>query len=204
MNNIVIVATNNQHKLVEIQTIINEILPSVEVKTLNDVNYTNEIEEYGTSFYQNALIKLEVLSNLYPDAIVIADDSGLEVEALFGAPGVYSARYAMEQEDYQIDKDLANNNKLLQELANKENRNANFKTVLAVKFPNSEPIFVSGSVKGSILLEPRGSNGFGYDPLFTHDGEKSFAQLSSEQKNGLSHRANALKKMAKLKNWQEL
>ncbi len=204
MNNQVIVATNNQNKLAEIKAILKEMLPNVEVVTLEQINYTEDIEEYGTTFYQNALIKVEVIANMYPKAIVIADDSGLEVAALNNAPGVYSARYAMDRETYQFNKDQANNQKLLEELADCDDRSACFKTVLAIKIPNQEPIFVSGAVNGEILTEPRGENGFGYDPLFTTDGVLSFAQLSKEEKNALSHRANALTAMAKLTIWKEL
>ncbi len=204
MNKQVIVATNNQNKVLEINKIMKQLLPSVEVLTLKDVNFVEDIEEFGLTFYQNALIKAEHIAKEFPESIVIADDSGLEVDALNGAPGVYSARYAMDESDYVNNKDLANNLKLLKALENESNRAAVFKTVLAIIIPNQEPIFVSGEVNGTILSAMQGENGFGYDPLFTHDGEMSFAMLSQSEKNSLSHRANALKKMAKLKIWQEL
>ncbi len=204
MNKQVIVATNNNHKVLEINKIMKQLLPSVEVLTLNDVNYVEDIEEFGLTFYQNALIKAEHIAKVFPEAIVIADDSGLEVNALNQAPGVYSARYAMDEEAYKKNKDLTNNLKLLKELNNHTDRTACFKTVLAIIVPNNDPVFVSGQVDGIILDKMQGDNGFGYDPLFSHNGTDTFAMLSDNEKNSLSHRANALSNMAKLDLWKEL
>ncbi len=204
VNNTVIVATNNKNKVREIKNILNEILPKVIVSTLAEVGITQDIEEYGTTFYQNALIKAETIAKMFPRAIIIADDSGLEVAALKKAPGVYSKRFASEFESYKNDIDGANNEKLLMELEDKQDRSATFKTVLAILIPNQEPIFVSGKVEGTILSKKRGTNGFGYDPLFTSDGFKSFAELNEDEKNKLSHRAAALKELAKLDVWSNL
>ncbi len=204
VNNQVIMATNNANKLVEVKAVLGQILPNVEVLSLKDVGFEDEIEEYGKSFYQNALIKAEEIAKIHPEKIIIADDSGLEVAALDNAPGVYSARYAQDELLYKEDKDGANNKKLLEALKNATNRSGCFKTVLAIIIPKQEPIFVAGSVEGEILTAPRGENGFGYDPLFTVDNKKSFAELSNSEKNALSHRGNALAAMAKLAVWQEL
>ncbi len=204
MNKQVIIATNNQHKLEEVTAVLSQLLPDVNTLSLKDINFNDDIEEYGTTFYQNALIKAETIAKIHPNKIVIADDSGLEVATLNGEPGVYSARYASDSIDYKKDKDSANNAKLLRMLSTEADRSACFKTVLAIIIPNQEPIFVSGSVAGEILTVPRGENGFGYDPLFTADKQKSFAELSAAEKNQLSHRANALVAMAKLNIWQEL
>ncbi len=204
MNNSIIVATNNQNKVSEIKDILTEILPDITVSTLVEVGVVEDIEEYGTTFHQNALIKAEYIAKKFPRSIIIADDSGLEVTALKKAPGVYSKRYASETELYKTDVDGANNEKLLNELATKDDRSAVFKTVLSIIVPEMEPIFVSGAVEGTILSAKRGENGFGYDPIFTNDGFKSFAEISAEEKNNLSHRANALKKMAKLDVWSKL
>lgn len=200
----VIIATNNQNKLAEIKKIFSQLLPNLTVVTLKDINFDQDIEEFGVSFYQNALIKVETIANLYPQAIIIADDSGLEVSALNQQPGVYSARYAMDEPRYSENKDLCNNYKLMRELAQADNRSACFKTVLAIKIPGQEPLFVSGQVDGIILEQMQGESGFGYDPLFSIDGKTSFANLTSREKNQVSHRARALQALAKLKIWQEL
>jgi XTP/dITP diphosphohydrolase len=123
----------------------------------------------------------------------MADDSGLEVDALDGAPGVRSARYAGEPCDYQ-----ANNAKLLRELDGKNNRRARFVTVIALCRPGKEPLSVKGTCEGVIIDEPRGANGFGYDPLFVPDGfSETFAELPAAVKNKISHRANALNEASK-------
>jgi XTP/dITP diphosphohydrolase len=128
--------------------------------------------------------------------MVIADDSGLSVDNLGGSPGVYSARYAGEQKD-----DMANINKVLQELKGieKEQRTARFRCALAVSIPGKETKTVEGHVEGYIAEEPKGENGFGYDPIFiVKDKDKTMAELTSDEKNKISHRANALKKLSQL------
>jgi len=185
----VILASGNKHKLEEIQEILKDY--KLELETMHDAGLVDyEIIEDGDTFEANSLIKAQaVMNELGIDTI--ADDSGLEVDALGGAPGVYSARYAGEHADY-----LANNEKLIKEMANvpDEKRTARFVTVLTMLFKNGDTIVVRGEVEGVIGYEAKGSNGFGYDPLFiVPELGKTFAELESHEKNALSHRANALK-----------
>jgi len=185
----VILASGNKHKLEEIQEILKDY--RLELETMHDAGLVDfEIIEDGDTFEANSLIKAQaVMDQLGIDTI--ADDSGLEVDALGGAPGVYSARYAGENADY-----IANNVKLLKELSDvpEEKRTARFVTVLTMLFKNGDIIVVRGEVEGVIGYEAKGTNGFGYDPLFiVPELGKTFAQLESDEKNALSHRANALK-----------
>lgn len=202
--NKIIFASNNQGKIKEVKASLKQLLPNVEVYSLREMNISEEIEEPGVTFYQNALIKAEYIAKKYPEYIVLADDSGLEVKALNNEPGVYSARFAKDWKEYKTDKNLANNLKLLKMLASVLNRQAQFKTVMCLIVPKQEPIFVSGLVEGMILNDFAGTDGFGYDPLFSIDGTTSFAQLSLEQKNQISHRAKALENLIKHPIWQEL
>ncbi len=202
--NKIIFASNNQGKIKEVKASLKQLLPNVEVYSLREMNISEEIEEPGVTFYQNALIKAEYIAKKYPEYIVLADDSGLEVKALNNEPGVYSARFAKDWKEYKTDKNLANNLKLLKMLASVLNRQAQFKTVMCLIVPKQEPIFVSGFVIGTILTDFAGTDGFGYDPLFSIDGTTSFAQLSLEQKNQISHRAKALENLIKHPIWQEL
>lgn len=185
----VILASGNKHKLEEIQEILKDY--KLQLETMHDAGLDDyEIIEDGETFEENSLIKAQaVMDELGIDTI--ADDSGLEVDALNGAPGVYSARYAGEDADY-----LANNAKLLKALENvpEEKRTARFVTVLTMLFKNGDKIVVRGEVEGRIGYEAKGNNGFGYDPLFIVPKlGKTFAELESHEKNALSHRANALK-----------
>lgn len=185
----VILASGNKHKLEEIQAILKDY--KLELQTMHDAGLVDyEIIEDGDTFEANSLIKAKaVMDELGIDTI--ADDSGLEVDALNGAPGVYSARYAGENADY-----IANNKKLLEELKGvpDEKRTARFVTVLTMLFKNGDTIVVRGEVEGVIGYEEKGTNGFGYDPLFiVPELGKTFAELESHEKNALSHRANALK-----------
>ncbi len=200
----IILASNNPGKVSEVKKILGQVNHKLTVSSLNDMGITEEIEEPGTSFYQNALIKAEYIAKKYPDQIILADDSGLEVDALAGEPGVYSARYAKETPLYKEDKNFANNQKLLSKLSGLTNRKANFKTVLCLIVPGYDPIFVSGSVNGEILSTYQGKNGFGYDPIFSIDGIESFAEMPSTKKNMISHRYNALDKLSKNPIWQVL
>lgn len=184
----VILASGNKHKLEEIQAILKDY--KLQLKTMYDAGLVDfEIIEDGDTFEANSLIKAQaVMDELHLDTI--ADDSGLEVDALGGAPGVYSARYAGEEADY-----LANNEKLLKELAGvpDEKRTARFVTVLTMLFKNGHKIVVRGEVEGVIGHAPKGTNGFGYDPLFiVPELKKTFAELEASEKNALSHRAKAL------------
>lgn len=183
-----ILASNNKHKLVE----INEILKDFKYKLLSmhDAGLINfDIVEDGNTFEENSLIKAKaVMKEL--DIISIADDSGLMVDYLNGAPGVFSARYAGENADYHD-----NNKKLLEELKDVpfEKRTAKFVSVITMLFRNGNTIVVRGEALGHIDFEYRGDNGFGYDPLFIDiNSNKSYAELGSTEKNKISHRAKAL------------
>ena len=159
------------------------------MQTLADLNYDQEITETASDLEGNSLLKADTIFRLYGH-IVISDDSGLEVKALNGAPGVYSARYAGEQKD-----DQKNTEKLIHELKGITNRNAQFRTVITLMSSNDTLQF-EGIVEGAIVHEPKGDKGFGYDPVFIPNGyQKTFAELSSNEKNKISHRANAIEKL---------
>lgn len=186
-----IVATRNAHKVEEIR----EILTEYEVCDLSVVNDPPEVEETGRTFLENATLKAVAISRIV-DGLVLSDDSGLEVDGLSGAPGVYSSRYAGEEGN-----DVLNNEKLLNELSGVANRTARFRCVIVLAENGSVITHFSGAAEGSILEEPAGAGGFGYDPLFMPKGhEESYAELGAEVKNQSSHRANALKE---LKDWRK-
>ncbi len=179
-------ATNNLHKISEVKV----LLPSsVKLLSLTDINCDKEIPETAETIEGNALLKAQFVFNNYR-VNCFADDSGLEVETLNGAPGVYSARYAGEPKN-----DLKNIEKLLSELKGKNNRKARFKTVIALILNEKEYCF-EGIVNGRITTEMTGTNGFGYDPVFIPDGySQTFGQMSLSDKNSISHRAMAVKKL---------
>ena len=181
----IVFATNNKHKLDEIRKITTG---KIEILSLADINCHEDIEETGTTLEENALIKARYVKDKY-GYDCFADDTGLEVEALNGEPGVYSSRYAganCNPEDNMI--------KLLSELRDSDNRNAQFRTVIAAITNGSEHLF-EGVVKGSIIEEKRGSNGFGYDPVFMPDGyELTFGEMSDDVKNEISHRGVAMER----------
>ena len=183
----IIIATHNKHKLTEMARILEPM--GYEVVTDRDIGIElTDVEENGLTFLDNARIKSE--SGCKESGLIcIADDSGLCVDALGGEPGVYSARYAGTHGD-----DEANNKKLLDNLKNvpDEKRTAHFECAICVSFPDGSEITATGRCDGKIGYEKRGSNGFGYDPLFMV-GDKSFAELSAEEKDAISHRGNALK-----------
>lgn len=186
----VIIATKNPGKAREFEHIFAS--RGIEVKTLLDFPEIPEVEETGTTFEENAILKAEAVSRAL-NRMVIGDDSGLMVDALEGRPGIYSARYAGEQKN-----DQNNTNKVLAELENvpEEKRTARFYCALAVAVPGQKTSTVSGTCEGRILKEQRGTNGFGYDPVFyVPDKGLAMAELSSDEKNKISHRANALKKL---------
>lgn len=188
MLNKLIVATGNQGKLREIR----EILEGTEVLGLHDLALDVEIVEDGDTFTKNAQKKAETICELM-HLPVLADDSGLEVEALNGRPGVYSARFAGEDAS-----DADNISKLLQEMNETPDnqRQARFVCVMCLAMPDGSLHTTRGEVKGEILREMRGENGFGYDPLFyIREYEKTFAELSAEEKNAISHRGKALLRM---------
>mgnify|MGYP000904683212 FL=1 len=181
-----IFATHNKNKLKEVRSLIPN---TIELLNLDDINLLEEIEETATTIEGNALLKAQTI---YKQTGIncFADDSGLLVDALDGAPGVFSARYAGEHKS-----DSDNLEKLLKELSNKDNRNAHFKTVMALIIDGKEYVF-EGIINGTITTEKSGSNGFGYDPIFLPDGyTETFAEMNSEIKNVISHRAKAMKKL---------
>ena len=181
-----IFGTHNQNKVEE----ITKILPSgYVIKSLTDLNFNTEIEESGTTLEENALIKATSIFNIFKKDC-FADDSGLMVNALGGRPGVFSARYAGNK---KIAKD--NTNKLLSELKGVEDRRALFKTVIALILEGNKYLF-EGVIKGEISTNPKGQYGFGYDPIFIPEKyELTFAQLTMHEKNKISHRARAFKKL---------
>lgn len=189
-----IAATNNSHKLEEIRTILKD--KGIEVESLADAGLDIEIEENGNTFKDNALIKAREVCRLTGKA-AIADDSGLEVDALKGQPGVKSARYSGEMGQ---DKDKKNNEKLKKAMSDiaDDKRGARFCSVIAAVFPDGKEITGEGFVYGRIGHIERGEHGFGYDPLFIIDScGKTMAELDSKEKNKISHRANALKEFVK-------
>jgi XTP/dITP diphosphohydrolase len=181
----IIFATHNQGKLKEVQAMVPE---TIKVLSLDDLNMKDEIPETGHTLEDNALIKARTIFQLYKKP-VIADDTGLEVEALNGAPGVYSARYAGEPSNADKNMDL-----LLHNMQTTTNKAAHFKTVIAyINAEGKEQLF-EGTVDGEIIAEKRGSNGFGYDPVFMPSGHDiTFAEMSMDEKNTMSHRARAWK-----------
>ena len=180
-------ATNNIHKLDEVRAIVGD---RVEVLSLNDIGCHDDIPETADTLQGNALIKARYIYEKF-GVDCFADDTGLEVEALDGAPGVYSARYAGEECDSE-----ANMKKLLQNLTGKSNRNAQFRTVIALIIKGEEKLF-NGIVKGTITEEKRGDSGFGYDPVFVPEGfSESFAQMSGDMKNSISHRYRATRELS--------
>jgi XTP/dITP diphosphohydrolase len=188
-----IIATHNPHKREELQSILrSDLQNNIEILTLDDIHPPiGEIEETGLTLEDNALIKaLAVHEKVFIPTI--ADDTGLEVDALDGAPGVFSARYSGENATYD-----SNVTKLLAEMQGKPDRRAKFSTVIAFIDENNEQHFFRGEVDGEIAIAPRGTNGFGYDPLFVpENGEKTFAEMTSDEKNNISHRSRALRKFA--------
>lgn len=175
-------ASNNKNKIKEIQ----QLLPSsIEIVSLEDIGCHEEIPETADTIEGNAILKANYVTEKY-GYDCFADDTGLEVEALNGAPGVYSARYAGEQRSSEDNMD-----RLLEALSDKSNRNAQFKTVITLNIKGKQHLF-TGIAQGEITLAKVGSEGFGYDPIFQPEGyEKTFAELSSALKNQISHRGKA-------------
>lgn len=186
-----LIATHNLKKRDELQRILSPL--GIHVLTADEAGVDlTDVEETGTTFEENALLKARSGAK-EGNMPCIADDSGLCVDALDGAPGVYSARYAGEHGN-----DAKNNEKLLKALSDvpTEKRTAQFVSCVACVFPDGRELTVQGEVKGVIGYRPQGENGFGYDPLF-YVGERSFAQFTSAEKDAVSHRGNALRKLAK-------
>ena len=186
----ILAATSNLHKVEEFRTAFIPIQDKIQIITMNDIPPFTLPEETGTTFEENAMIKAKAAS-AFADLAVFADDSGLEVEALGGAPGIYSSRYAGEN---ATDADRIA--KLLRELEGKTNRRARFVCAAALAYRGMEVKTFRGVVNGEILLQPAGSCGFGYDPVFKPDGyDRSFGELGAEIKDRISHRAHALEQL---------
>ena len=179
-------ASNNKNKIQEIQALVPN---TIQIVSLEEIGCTEDIPETADTIEGNAILKANYITYNY-GYDCFADDTGLEVDALNGAPGVYSARYAGEQKDAND-----NMNKLLSELSDKPNRKANFKTVIALNLNGKQNLF-TGIINGKIIEEKIGTNGFGYDPIFVADGyEKTFAELTMEEKSTISHRGIAVKEL---------
>lgn len=192
-----VLASRNAKKINELKGILREYFPDVEILSLDDVGVTGEIEETGSTFEENALLKARAASmGRYTG---VGDDSGLTVDALGGEPGIWSARYAERHHYAGGHDDEANNRLLLERLGSvpQEERGAAFVCCIACVLPDGRSFTVRGEVRGSILREYRGSGGFGYDPLFWYEPlGRSFAELTPAEKNAVSHRGAALRKFA--------
>ena len=183
----IVFATNNSHKLEEVRAIVSGV---INVVSLSDIGCHDDIPETADTLEGNALLKARFVKDRY-GYDCFADDTGLEVEALDGNPGVYSARYAGDEHDSN-----ANMDKLLSELEGEQNRKARFRTVIAL-IMNGKEEFFEGIVIGQIIEEKRGKTGFGYDPIFMPDGyDETFAELGADIKNKISHRGIATRKFA--------
>ena len=194
-----IFATGNEHKMVEIREILGEL--PVEILSMKDVGIKADIVENGNTFEENALIKAKEVCKLAGE-MVLADDSGLEIDYLNGEPGIYSARYMGEDTSYHI-----KNQNLIDRLEGvpDEKRTARFVCAIAAAFPDGRSFVVRGTIEGIIGYEERGTNGFGYDPIFyLPERGVSTAEIPPEEKNSISHRGNALRKMKELLEREEL
>ena len=183
-----VLASHNAHKIAELQKLLKSYIPDIEILSLSDVSLNEEIVEDGETFEENALIKARYAAR--SGLVGIGDDSGLCVEALGGAPGIYSARFAGEEGNT-----AKNNEKLLLELKGKTDRRAKFVCVIACVMPDGEEFTVRGEAHGEIIETYKGEGGFGYDPLFRY-GDKTFAEMTADEKNLVSHRGRAIKKFA--------
>lgn len=182
----IVFATNNAHKLSEIRSILGD---EYEILSLRDINCDVDIPETASTLEGNAEIKVRYIKEHF-GYDCFADDTGLEVDALNGAPGVFSARYAGPEHD-----SLKNMNLLLKNMSDKTDRKARFRTVIALLIDNQLTL-MDGVVEGEITLQPQGDNGFGYDPIFSPEGfDVTFAQMDSSIKNKISHRARATEKL---------
>ena len=189
MSKTVVFATGNQNKVREVRQILDGL--DVEVRTMKEMGIASEPEETGETFEENAMIKAAAIADAVQDAIVLADDSGLEIDYLNGEPGIYSARYLGEDTSYEV-----KNAKLIERLEGvpKEERTARFVCAIACILPDGSRFTTRGTIEGYIGWEPAGENGFGYDPIFYVDEYGySTAQMTPEQKNAISHRGNALR-----------
>ncbi len=191
----IVLASRNQKKIGELRTLLCESFPEIEILSLDDIGFVGDIEENGSTFEENALIKARVAAR--SGYIGVADDSGLSVDALGGEPGVYSARYAARCNFAGDHDDEGNNQCLLYNLRNvaDEARTGAYVCAIACVFPDGREFTVRGESRGRILREYRGSGGFGYDPLFYFDQfGKTFAQVSAAEKHSVSHRGVAIRR----------
>lgn len=194
-----IIASKNAHKVEEIEAALKKAKIDLEVLSLADLPELPDVLEDGQTFLENATKKAEAIAAVYPDDYVLADDSGLVIPALNGEPGVYSARYAGDHDD------VANNKKVLEKMAGLQaiDREAFFTTVMVVAGKNRPNLEAVGRVDGFITEDWNGNETFGYDPIFYYaPAEKTFAEMTMDEKNAVSHRGRALKEMiAKLPTW---
>ena len=182
----IVLASRNEKKKKELQTLLSQYIDGIEILSLDEVGIYGEIEEDGVTFEENALIKARVAAE--SGYIGVGDDSGLEVDALGGAPGVYSARYAGEHGD-----DEANNDLLLEKLKDKSDRGAHYTCAMVIAYPDGREVSAEGYMYGEILTERHGTGGFGYDPIFKPEGyDCSVGEITDEEKNKISHRSKAL------------
>ncbi len=192
-----VLASRNQKKIAEVEALLLEHIPDVHILSLDDIGHSGDIVEDGETYEENALIKAraaaETCANRYA---TVADDSGLSVDALGGAPGVYSARYAGDGHN-----DADNNALLLRNLADvpADERTARFVSTIALHLPDGREFTVRGETEGIIISDARGDGGFGYDPYFYYvPFGKTFAEMSADEKNAISHRGKAIAKLGEL------
>lgn len=190
----IVFATGNENKMTEIRMILSDL--GMQIFSMKELGVETDIVEDGISFEENAEIKVRAVSRLLPNDIVLADDSGLEIDYLDKAPGIYSARFAGEDTSYDVKNCI-----LLDKLEGvpDEDRTARFVCAVAAAFPDGTVETVRGTIEGTIAKEMMGENGFGYDPIFyVPEYGCTTAQMSPDKKNGLSHRGNALREMRKI------
>lgn len=193
----IVLASRNRKKIGELKTLLSASFPNIEILSLDDVGFHDEIEENGTSFCENALIKARAAAK--SGYIGVGDDSGLTVDVLGGEPGIYSARFAERCGFGEDHNDEANNRALLQKLADVSDdaRGGAFVCCIACVLPNGKELTVEREARGTILRDYHGNGGFGYDPLFFYAPlNKTFAELSAEEKNAVSHRGLAIRAFA--------
>ncbi len=183
-----IIASNNAHKIYEIKKILSGKFD--EIISLREAGIDHETVEDGTTFMENALKKAREICSISGEC-ALADDSGISAHALGGEPGIYSARYAGNYDSHAADAE--NNALLLKNLANKEDKTAHYTSAIALVYPSGREVTAEGYMYGKIIDTPRGTRGFGYDPIFVMDGEtRTVAEMTDEEKNSVSHRAKAL------------
>lgn len=187
-----ILATNNNKKVKEIQN----KLKNIKLKTLKDINFSDDIIENGLTLKENAKIKIDAIKKYYNDEIIISDDTGLFVQSLDWEPGIFAKRFANDTIEYKDNIDLANNNKMMKMLDNKPNRYAYFETIICLYIPNQGYYYFSGKLEGEIALkiDENPMNSFGYDPIFKYKN-KYLSQMDIEEKNKISHRGKAIEEL---------